>query len=131
MTTDRAHLLAIDPDADIVSHPLAVDASNMRELFSACQAVIEAVDRPDMKRLIMETLVPTGCLVVGASGKGGAGLAGTMRPRALGSNCIVVGDHTTPCSAATPPFSPGVGMAAAMQADVVLHHFLHRFQETL
>jgi di/tricarboxylate transporter len=32
-------------------------------------------------------------------------------------------------SAAAPPLSSGVGMAAAMQADVILHYFLTRFRE--
>ena len=109
----RDNLLAIDPDADIAVHALAVDATNMRKLFGSCQAVVEAVDLPDVKKLIMETLVPTGCLVVGASGMGGAGLAGTMRPRALGPNCVVVGDHSTACSAATPPLS-GVSFEASI-----------------
>ena len=58
------------------------------------------VDLSDVKKLIIETLVPTGCLVVGASGMGGTGLAGIIQPHALSPNCVVVGDHSTACSAA-------------------------------
>lgn len=127
----RQNLLAINPQAEIIIHPLAVDGANMRELFGSCQAVVEAVDQPGTKKLILETLLPTGCLLVGASGMGGTGLTGSMNLRKLCANCVIVGDHVTACSAAAPPLSPGVGMAAAMQADVVLHHFLNRFQEAL
>lgn len=125
----RHNLLAVNPDAEITTHPLAVDAANMRDLFGSCRAVVEAVDRPDTKKLILETLMPTGCLLVGASGMGGAGLAGTMSLRKLGANCVIVGDQITACSAAAPPLSPGVGMAAAMQADVILNYFLTKLQE--
>jgi sulfur carrier protein ThiS adenylyltransferase len=125
----ESNLLAVNPAARIQSHVQAVHAANMLTLFGSCQAVVEAVDAPTTKKLIVETLVPTGCLVVGASGIGGTGRAGRMPLRRPLANLVLVGDMSTPCDASTPPCSPGVGMAAAMQADAVLHHFLTLFQE--
>lgn len=125
----RDNLLAVNPDARIMAHVRAVDAGNMAEIFGDCRAVVEAVDDARTKKLVVETLLPTGRLVVGASGLGGAGVAGRMRVSRPLPNLVLVGDLTTPCDAATPPLSPGVGMAAAMQADAVLHHFLTLYQE--
>ena len=125
----RDNLLAVNPDARIMAHVRAVDAGNMAEIFGSCRAVVEAVDDARTKKLIIETLLPTGRLVVGASGLGGAGVAERMRVSRPLPNLVLVGDLTTPCDAATPPLSPGVGMAAAMQADVVLRHFLTLYQE--
>ncbi len=125
----RENLLAINPAARIEAHRLHADARNMRELFGTCDAVVEAVDDPRTKKLIIETMAPAGRLVVGASGLGGAGRAGEMRTRTLRPNLVIVGDHSTPCAAPTPPLSPGVGMAAAMQADVILNHFLTIYKE--
>lgn len=125
----RDNLQAVNPDARIKAHVRAVDAGSMAELFGSCRAVVEAVDDARTKKLIVETLLPTGRLVVGASGLGGAGVAERMRVSRPLPNLVLVGDLSTPCDAATPPLSPGVGMAAAMQADAVLHHFLTLYQE--
>ena len=125
----RDNLMAVNPDAVIEAHVLAVDAGDMAEIFGSCRAVVEAVDDARTKKLVVETLVPTGCLVVSASGLGGAGCAGRMVVRRPLPNLVLVGDLATPCDTATPPLSPGVGMAAAMQADAVLSHFLTLHQE--
>ncbi len=125
----RENLLAINPAARIEAHHLRVDALNMPQLFEACDAVVEAVDDPRTKKLIIETMARKNRLLVGASGLGGFGRAGEMRARLLGPRLVIVGDHSTPCAASTPPLSPGVGMAAAMQADVILNHFHTIYKE--
>jgi len=126
----KANLMAVNPGARIAAHQIAVGAADMQELFGSCAAVVEAVDEARTKKLIVETLVPSGRLVVGASGLGGAGCAQRMRVNRLLPNLVIVGDMATPCDASTPPLSPGVGMAAAMQADIVLQHFLTLYKET-
>ncbi len=125
----RDNLMAVNPDARVKAHVRAVDAGDMAEMFGSCRAVVEAVDDARTKKLVVETLAPTGCLLVSASGLGGSGRAGRMVVRRPLPNLVLVGDLATPCEAATPPLSPGVGMAAAMQADAVLHHFLTIYQE--
>jgi sulfur carrier protein ThiS adenylyltransferase len=125
----RDNLLAVNPDARVEAHQRSVDEAGLAELFGDCRAVVEAVDSAATKKLVVEALVPTGRLVVSASGLGGTGIAGRMAVRRPLPNLILVGDLSTPCDAATPPLSPGVGMAAAMQADAVLNHFLTLYQE--
>lgn len=125
----RDNLLAINPAARIKAHHRHVDARNMHDLFATCDAVVEAVDDPRTKKLVIETMASTSRLVVGASGLGGVGRAGQMRARTLGQNLVIVGDHATACGPGAPPLSPGVGMAAAMQADVILNHFYSLYAE--
>jgi sulfur carrier protein ThiS adenylyltransferase len=125
----RDNLLAVNPAARVEVHVLRADARGLADLFGSCRAVVEAVDDARTKKLVVETLVPTGCLVVSASGLGGSGRAGRMVVRRPLPGLVLVGDLATPCDAATPPLSPGVGMAAAMQADVILHHFLTLYRE--
>jgi len=119
----RDNLLAINPAARITAHHLHVNAENMSALFGSCDAVVEAVDDPRAKKLIVETMTGSVRLVVGASGIGGFGRAGSMTVRTVRPGLVIVGDHRTPCDIPNPPMSPGVGMAAAMQADLILKHF--------
>ena len=125
----RDNLLAVNPDARVEAHRLAVDAAAMTTLFGGCHAVVEAVDDARVKKFVVETLLPGCALVIGASGLGGAGIAGRMAVHRPLPNLVLVGDLATACDAVAPPLSPGVGMAAAMQADVVLHHFLTLYQK--
>jgi len=125
----RDNLLAINPAVRITAHHLHVHAHNMSDLFGSCDAVVEAVDDPRTKKLIIETMASTGCMLVGASGLGGFGRAAEMTLRKLRPNLVIVGDHSTPCDGHAPPLSPGVGMAAAMQADVLLDHFHTMYTE--
>lgn len=119
------NLRAVNPAVQIKTHVRRLDKDDLTDLFAPCRAVIEAVDEARTKKLVAETLPAPNRLVVCASGLGGAGRAGHMQVRWLGPNLAVVGDMATTCGTQAPPLSPGVGMAAAMQADVVLHHFLN------
>lgn len=125
----RENLTAINPAARIEALHLHVNARNMTELFASCDAVVEAVDDPRTKKLIVETMTQAGRLVVGASGLGGFGRAGSMTVRTVRPGLVIVGDHVTPCDIPNPPMSPCVGMAAAMQADVILNHFHTIYKE--
>ncbi|SFK39466.1 sulfur carrier protein ThiS adenylyltransferase [Desulfomicrobium apsheronum] len=125
----RDNLTAINPAARIEALHLHVNARNMASLFASSDAVVEAVDDPRTKKLIVEIMTQAGRLVVGASGLGGFGRAGSMTVRTVRPGLVIVGDHVTPCDIPNPPMSPCVGMAAAMQADVILNHFHTIYKE--
>lgn len=125
----RDNLVAINPAARIEALHLHVTARNMASLFASSDAVVEAVDDPRTKKLIVEIMTQAGRLVVGASGLGGFGRAGSMTVRTVRPGLVIVGDHVTPCDIANPSMSPCVGMAAAMQADVILNHFHNIYKE--
>lgn len=124
------NLCAVNPDLLLTTHHLRVTRDNLRELTADAQAIVEAVDDPATKKMITEQILPLGTLLVSASGIGGYGCSDRIQSRAIRPNFILVGDGQTPCDTATPPFSPLVGMAAALQADAVFTYFMQQSGET-
>ncbi|ADU62283.1 MAG: sulfur carrier protein ThiS adenylyltransferase ThiF [Pseudodesulfovibrio sp.] len=121
------NLLAVNPDLCIDPRTVRVTPESMEAVFAGCDAVVEAFDDPQCKRALVEALVPTGVLVVAASGIGGHGNADAIVTRRVRDNFIMIGDMETECSAEHPPLAPRVALAAAKQADAVLSHFLNIF----
>jgi len=121
------NLLAVNPALELTTHAARVDRDNALALFGGCHAVVEAFDDPASKKAIAEAVLPGEALLVAASGIGGFGRAGEIRTRLLRHNFVLVGDGHTACDDTNPPLSPMVGVAAAMQADAVLAHFLELF----
>ena len=123
-----ANMLAVNPDLDLELCIGKVDAADMAELFAPCDVVVEAFDAPEAKKSLVETVLPSGKLVVAVSGIGGSGDTDSMLTRKVGDNFYLIGDGQTECSDETPPLSPRVGIAAAKQADVVLSYFLDKYE---
>jgi len=120
-----ANLLRINPDLELELHETAITSENVRPLFAGCDGVLECVDDPSVKKLLAEAMVPSAALFVAASGIAGCGDADRIQTRRLRDNFFLVGDELTAACPGTPPLAPLVALAAAKQADVVLHHFLH------
>jgi sulfur carrier protein ThiS adenylyltransferase len=120
-----ANLLRINPDLELELHETAITPDTVHPLFAGCAAVLECVDDPTVKKLLAEAMVPTKVLFVAASGIAGCGDADRIRTRRLRNNFFLVGDEQSTACPDTPPLAPLVAVAAAKQADVVLHHFLH------
>jgi len=118
------NMRAVNPDLDLDVCVERVGEADVKRLFGDCDAVVEAFDRVEAKKLLVEALLPMGRLLVSASGIGGCGNGDAIVTRKVRGNFYVVGDGETECSEDTPPLSPRVGIAAAKQADVVLSHFL-------
>lgn len=123
------NLKSINPDLDITAHVAEVDRENVLELFGECDVIIEAFDSTAAKKALVETFMPTDKLLVTASGMGGAGNSDEIKTRKVRDNFYIVGDMKTECNAETPPFSPRVAICAAKQADIVLSHYLNKFQK--
>ncbi|WP_285905460.1 sulfur carrier protein ThiS adenylyltransferase ThiF [Pseudodesulfovibrio pelocollis] len=121
-------MLAVNPDLSIDLRTVRVTPDNAAAVFAGCDTVVEAFDDPQCKRALVETLLPTGVLLVAASGIGGHGNADAVTTRRVRDNFILIGDMETECSAEHPPLAPRVALAAAKQADVVLSHFLNTFK---
>ncbi|WP_051822496.1 sulfur carrier protein ThiS adenylyltransferase ThiF [Desulfonatronum thiodismutans] len=120
-----ANLLCINPDLELELLESRIMEDNVQGLFAGCDAVLECVDDPSVKKLLAEAMLPTSALFVAASGIAGCGNADRIRTRRLRANFFLVGDEQTAACSDTPPLAPLVAVAAAKQADVVLHHFLH------
>lgn len=118
----------VNPDVELELVNARLSEANMLETFSRCDAVVEALDLPTFKKMVVETFLPTRRLVVSASGIGGTGDADAIITRKVRDNLYMIGDETTECTEDHPPFAPKVMVAAAKQADVVLSHFLNVYE---
>ncbi len=123
------NMFAVNPGLDITQHIETATATNMPHIFRKCEVIVEAFDAARIKRSLVETFLPTNKLIVAASGIGGAGNADTILTRKVRDNFYMVGDMKTECSMENPPFSPKVAISAAKQADVILSHYLAKFEK--
>ncbi|MGB2601505.1 MAG: sulfur carrier protein ThiS adenylyltransferase ThiF [Candidatus Omnitrophota bacterium] len=117
------NLRRINPDVNLEARVRKIERSNVRELFSDCDIVVEAFDRADYKSMIVEELLPLGKFIVSASGLAGYGSSDEIKVNRVKDNLVIVGDMKSDIET-DPPISPRVNVAAAKQADVVLEHVL-------
>ncbi len=122
------NMRAVNPDIRLDAHLLKISSSNVDEIFGGCDVIIEAFDDAAAKKTLVERFMNSDKLLVCASGMGGTGNTDKMVTRRVRDNFYIVGDMATECNAKNPPFSPRVGIAAAKQADVVLDHFLQKYE---
>jgi sulfur carrier protein ThiS adenylyltransferase len=119
----------IDEKVYVEAHDLFLTETNITELFSECDVIVEAFDKAEMKMMIIETVIekmPEKPLVCGV------GLAGWGSNEAIGlkkyDNIYICGDRELETSAQFPPLAPRVGMVANMQANVVLEILLGKMK---
>ncbi|WP_319759033.1 sulfur carrier protein ThiS adenylyltransferase ThiF [Maridesulfovibrio sp.] len=124
------NLKSINPNLDITTNTTAVTRENVHDIFDGCDVIVEAFDDAAAKKALVESFLPTGKLLITASGMGGAGNSDEIKTRKVRDNFYIVGDMKTECNAETPPFSPRVAICAAKQADIVLDYYLKKFHET-
>ena len=113
----------INPDVRVDARCGRLDRDNVAEMFCGCAPVVEAVDAPEAKSMIVEHCLRAGLFVIGASGMAGWG-GPAMECRTFGSRAVIVGDGRYGVSRDMPVLAPRVMMAAAMQADQVLGYLL-------
>ncbi|MHB9038793.1 MAG: sulfur carrier protein ThiS adenylyltransferase ThiF [Armatimonadota bacterium] len=124
----RENLNLINPAANIEIAPIKLEADNAAELFADCDVVVEAFDRAEYKKLIVETYIGSSKLLVAASGLAGWGNSDRIRVHRIKENFYLIGDLATGIGPDTPPLAPCVFIAAAKQADVVLSYALGTLQ---
>lgn len=120
----KDNLLAINPEANIEVVSIRIEQNNIDYLFADCDIVVEAFDRAEYKKLIVEKFISTNRLVVAASGLAGWGDSDRIKTHRIKNNFYLIGDLKTGISSDTPPLAPCVLIAAAKQADVVLSYAL-------
>ncbi|HUW42337.1 MAG TPA: sulfur carrier protein ThiS adenylyltransferase ThiF [Rectinemataceae bacterium] len=119
------NIARIDPAVRVEAHALRLDAASLAALFADCDAVVEAFDAAEAKLMFVEALLEAlpGRPLVCASGIAGYGRPESFRVRRSGS-LVLVGDFESEVGPETPPMAPRVGLAAAMEADLVLEALL-------
>lgn len=122
----RDNLLAINPDLQVVPIDERLTSQSIALNFGECDVIVEAFDRSEMKQMIIETVETyfPGKPLVCAMGLAGFGFLNEMKVQRFG-NLIVCGDMSHEVSAELPPIAPRVGIAANMQADVVIQLLLN------
>ncbi len=114
-------LLRINPDIVVEAYDLRLGPGEIAHVFKDCQVIIEAFDRADMKRMIIEAVVehfPDKFIIAG-SGLAGYGGNNELRTRRLG-NLFICGDEVSEVSDELPPLAPRVAAVAALQANQAL-----------
>lgn len=120
----RENLLQINPGLEVEALPEKIGPENVESLFGCCDAVVEALDTASAKKMLAEALASSGRLLVAASGLAGWGRSDGIRIHRAGRLFYLVGDLVSEAGPSLPVMAPGVNVAAAKQADVVLSYFL-------
>lgn len=118
----RENLLRIEPGLELEMHNMKLDSGNVNALFATCDIVAEAFDSAASKSMLLNTLLPSGKMVVAVSGIAGWGNSNAITAKRIGTNLVMIGDlHTgVDSTAGIYPASPRVGIAAAMQANCII-----------
>jgi sulfur carrier protein ThiS adenylyltransferase len=111
------NLARMAPDARLEPVVLRLEAANAAEVFGDCDVIVEGFDDRSGKKMLIETLAPSGRWIVSASGVAGSRLEG-IKARTIGS-CTIIGDFCTDADSAR-CFAPKVALVAAMMAHVIL-----------
>ena len=121
----RVNLLRINPGLDLQMMFVKLDPANIPEIFRDCDVIVECLDRAEAKQMLVSGLLPTGKLIVSASGLGGFGSSDDLKVSKLKPNLVLIGDLASDIEKA-PALAPRVSIAAAKQADVVLEFIAGR-----
>ena len=112
----KSNLLRINPDLEITLFQQRIESSNV----GVFQVVVEAFDKPEYKRMLVEHYLSTEKLVVSASGLAGWDSADQIVTRRPLERFYLIGDANTEVDCEHPPVSPRVNVAAAKQANIIL-----------
>jgi sulfur carrier protein ThiS adenylyltransferase len=121
----QENIKKVNPEIEVQAHDVLLGPDEVVHIFKNCTLIIEAVDRADMKLMIIETVSERfpDKFIIAASGLAGYGGNNALRTRRLGS-LFICGDEISEVSADLPPLAPRVGIVAAMQANQALEIIL-------
>jgi sulfur carrier protein ThiS adenylyltransferase len=116
------NITGINPEVKVISHFKKLDSSNIPDIFTGCDVIVEAFDTSDMKEMLIETIQEKmpGVPVVAGSGLAGWGEINSLKCRKIDETLFVCGDESTEVSDEMPPLAPRVSIVANMQADTVI-----------
>ncbi len=124
----KENLMAVNPEAGISTFREEITVDNLDMFFTDCDVIVEAFDEPSCKKMIVERYMNSDKLLVAASGIAGSGQTDRIRTHQIRPLFFIVGDLQSEVNEHLPPYAPGVTIAAAKQADVILSFYLERFR---
>lgn len=120
----KENLLGINPDLNIKTKQEKIEKHNIHVFFDNCNIIVEAFDKAEYKKLIVETYLESEKFIVAASGIAGWGNSDEIKVNKIRENFFLIGDLYSEASDLLPPLSPRVNIAAAKQADLILDYIL-------
>lgn len=120
------NLKRINPYVTVETHRMLLTPENIPTIFSACQVVVEAFDRADMKAMLVNRVLESmpRCTVVAASGLAGYGSNNSISTRKVSGRLYLTGDSVSEAAPGNGLMAPRVGIAAHHQANQVVRLIL-------
>jgi len=126
----KDNIQRIDPSIMVKDINKQLFSSDIFELYSGCDVIVEAFDNAEMKLMIIETVMLQLPDIPLVSGIGLAGWGKTDLLRVHRSeNLIVCGDEISEISETTPLIAPRVGIVSNMEANEVLELLMVNFEQ--
>jgi sulfur carrier protein ThiS adenylyltransferase len=121
----KENIRKVNPSVEVRAHVIELSPTIIIDLYSQCDIILEAVDKAEMKEVIIEsvqTAFPQKPLVsgVGMAGWGGNESITTTRSGRL----YIVGDRQSEATEENPPLSPRVAIVANMMANIALEFLM-------
>jgi sulfur carrier protein ThiS adenylyltransferase len=120
----KENLLMINPALEIEALPEKIGRENIHSIFCDCDVIVEALDLPHYKKMIVESYLRSGKLLVAASGIAGWGKSDGIKVHRVKNNFYLIGDLVSEAKLKCPALAPRVNVAAAKQADIILEYYL-------
>ncbi len=122
----KVNLLLINPDISVETIDTTLAHENVHAIFDDCDILVEAFDKIDSKKMLIEEFLNSDKLLVSASGLAGFGDSNAIKTRQIKDNFFLVGDLISGVDEYNHPLSPHVNIAAAKQADVILEYVINK-----
>ena len=115
------NLKKINPFSVYQIHHIKLDEKNITLIYKDVDIMVEAFDKAEMKKMLIETWLshfPDKPVIAG-SGLAGFGMNEKIHTKKTG-NLYICGDEETELAEGITPMAPRVGIVANMQANLVL-----------
>jgi len=119
------NLKKINPFSEYQIHHIKLDENNIPIIYKDVDIMVEAFDKAEMKKMLIETWLSHFSLkpIIAASGLAGYGMNELIHTKKF-DNLYICGDETTKLKTNISPMAPRVGIVANMQANLVLELLL-------
>lgn len=122
----KENLILINPAVNVEVIDITLTYDNLKEIFDDCDVVVEAFDKANCKKMIIETFLNSDKLLVSASGLAGFGNSDDIVTNKIKDNFYIIGDLVSGVNEHTPPLSPRVNITAAKQADIIVDYVINK-----
>ena len=119
-------ILQINPQLDLRLQNLRLDANNTAAGFAKDDIICEAVDKPETKAMLVNTLLSacSGKTIIAASGLAGVGRSNAIKTRRIAPDFYLCGDGASGIETCGRLAAPRAALCAAHQANLVLELLL-------